>query len=247
LTVETIVVILHVGSFKEVTMFFDPLYFLFMVPAFLLSLWAQLKVKSAVAKFSKIPNSSNLTGAQVADAILKTTGISDVEIEPTDGVLSDHYDPSKKVLRLSRDVFYGRSIVSAGIAAHEVGHAIQHKNAYSPLVLRQTLAPAAMFGSNISWILILLGFILSSAKMLWLGIGLFSLAVLFTLITLPVEFDASRRAKEVLLSMGLVSNYDREGVSAVLNAAAMTYVAAAATAILQLIYLILRAQSSSRD
>jgi len=247
LTVETIVVILHVGSFEEVTMFFDPLYFLFMVPAFLLSLWAQLKVKSAVAKFSKIPNSSNLTGAQVADAILKTTGITDVEIEPTEGVLSDHYDPSKKVLRLSRDVFYGRSIVSAGIAAHEVGHAIQHKNAYSPLVLRQTLAPAAMFGSNISWILILLGFILSSVKMLWLGIGLFSLAVLFTLITLPVEFDASRRAKEVLLSMGLVSNYDREGVSAVLNAAAMTYVAAAATAILQLIYLILRAQSSSRD
>lgn len=228
-------------------MFFDPVYFLFLAPALLLSVWAQLKVKGATAKYSQVPSSSGMTGAQIARAILDAFGVSGVRVEMTEGFLSDHYDPLKKVLRLSEGVYHGRSVTAAGIAAHEVGHALQHKAAYKPLILRQTLAPAAMFGSQVSWILILIGFVLASTTMLWLGIGLFSLAVLFTLITLPVEFDASRRAREHLLQLGLVSNADRAGVSAVLNAAAMTYVAAAATAILQLLYFIFRATASSRD
>ncbi len=227
--------------------YFDPLYFLFLAPALLLSLWAQFKVKGATSKYSQVPSSSGMTGAQIARAILDAHGVSGVGIEMADGVLSDHYDPSKKVLRLSEGVYHGRSVTAAGIAAHEVGHAIQHKAAYRPLVLRQTLAPAAMFGSNLSWILLLVGVVLASTTLMWAGIGLFSLAVLFTLVTLPVEFDASRRAKEVLLQLGLVSNSDRAGVSAVLNAAAMTYVAAAATAVLQLLYFIFRATSSSRE
>lgn len=228
-------------------MWFDPLYLLFIAPALLLSLWAQIKVKGATTKYSQVPSSSGMTGAQVARTILDAHGVTGVGIEMADGVLSDHYDPTKKVLRLSEGVYHGRSVTAAGIAAHEVGHAIQHKVAYRPLVLRQTLAPAAMFGSNISWILLLIGTVVQSTSMMWLGIGLFSLAVLFTLVTLPVEFDASRRAKEILLQMGLVSNSDRAGVSAVLNAAAMTYVAAAATAILQLLYFVFRASTSSRE
>jgi len=228
-------------------MWFDPTYLLFIAPAMLLSLWAQWKVKSAVTRYSQVPSSSGMTGAQVARTILDANAVPDVRIEIADGVLSDHYDPSKKVLRLSEGVYHGRSVTAAGIAAHEVGHAIQHKLAYGPLVLRQTLAPAAMWGSNLSWILLLIGFVLASTTMMWLGIGLFSLAVLFTLITLPVEFDASRRAKEILPRLGLVSSSDRAGVSAVLNAAAMTYVAAAAAAILQLLYFVFRASSSSRD
>lgn len=228
-------------------MFFDPLYFLFLAPALLLSLWAQVKVKGATGKYSKVPSSSGMTGAQIARTILDANAVSGVGIEMADGVLSDHYDPAKKVLRLSEGVYHGRSVTAAGIAAHEVGHALQHKLAYRPLVLRQTLAPAAMFGSNLSWILILIGVVLASTPLMWAGIGLFSIAVLFTLVTLPVEFDASRRAKEVLPQLGLVSNADRAGVSAVLNAAAMTYVAAAATAILQLLYFIFRATSSSRE
>lgn len=228
-------------------MVFDPLYLLFLGPALLLSLWAQVKVKGATSKYSKVPSSSGMTGAQIARTILDANGVSGVGIEMADGVLSDHYDPTKRVLRLSEGVYHGRSVTAAGIAAHEVGHAIQHKAAYRPLVLRQTLAPAAMFGSNLSWIFILIGMVLASTTMMWVGIGLFSLAVLFTLVTLPVEFDASRRAKEVLTQLGLVASSDRAGVSAVLNAAAMTYVAAAATAILQLLYFVFRAMSSSRE
>lgn len=228
-------------------MWFDPLYLLFLAPAMLLSLWAQVKVKGATAKYSKVPSSAGMTGAQVARTILDAHGVAAVGIEMVDGVLSDHYDPSKKVLRLSEGVYHGRSVTAAGIAAHEVGHAIQHKAAYRPLVLRQALAPAAMFGSNLSWILMLVGVVLASTTLMWAGIALFSLAVLFTLVTLPVEFDASRRAKETLPQLGLVSNSDRAGVSAVLNAAAMTYVAAAATAILQLLYFIFRATASSRE
>ncbi len=223
-------------------MIFDPLYLLLVAPALLLSLWAQFKVKRAFAKYSKIPSSSGLTGAQVARAILDGNGITGVPIEITGGMLSDNYDPSKRVLHLSEAVYSGRSIAAAGIAAHECGHALQHKAAYAPLVLRQTMAPAAILGSNLSWILIMAGLFLHVAGLAWAGIALFSVAVVFTVVTLPVEFDASRRAKQVLPQMGLVATSDREGVAAVLDAAAMTYVAAAATAILQLVYFILRAR-----
>lgn len=227
-------------------MFFDPLYLLMILPALILSIWAQAKVKRAFHKYSEVRSSSGMTGAQVAQAILDANGVHGVPIEVSHGMLSDHYDPAHKVLRLSEDVFHGRSIAAAGIAAHECGHALQHKAAYTPLVLRQTIAPMAMWGSNLSWILMLAGFFLQAVSLIWGGIALFSVAVLFTLITLPVEFDASRRAKLVLPQLGLVSPSDREGVSAVLNAAAMTYVAAAATALLQLLYFVLRA-TSSRD
>jgi len=224
-------------------MWFDPMYLVFMIPGFLLSLWAQLKVKGAFKKYSQIASSSGMTGAQIARTILDSNGVTGVRIELANGMLSDHYDPANRVLRLSEPVFHGRSVAAAGIAAHEVGHAIQHKMAYSPLVLRQTLAPLAMIGSNVSWLLLLGGVFLQWSGLMWAGVGLFSLAVLFTLVTLPVEFDASRRARELLPQLGLVSGSDRDGVSAVLSAAAMTYVAAAATAILQLVYFILRAQS----
>ena len=228
-------------------MFFDPMYFLILAPALILGLWAQWRVKRTVARFSQVASSSGMTGAQVARAILDANGVDGVQIEHSSGgFLSDHYDPAKRVLRLSDAVYSSRSIAAAGIAAHEVGHALQHKAAYTPLVLRQTLAPAAVTGSNISWIMMLAGFFLHISGLVWAGIAMFSLAVVFTLVTLPVEFDASRRAKEILPQMGLVSNSDRAGVSAVLDAAAMTYVAAAATALLQLLYFIMRA-SSSRD
>jgi len=226
-------------------MFFDPMYLLYLAPGLLLTLWAQFKVKRAMSRYSKVPSSSGMTGSQVARAILDRYAGRDVQIEITGGVMSDHYDPSKRILRLSEDVYHGRSVAAVGIAAHEAGHAIQHKMAYGPLVLRQTLAPAAIWGSNLSWILIVVGTMVSMT-VAWIGVALFALAVAFTLVTLPVEFNASRRAKEVLSQMGLVSSSDRDGAAAVLNAAAMTYVAAAATAILQLFYFLTRL-SGSRD
>lgn len=228
-------------------MFFDPLYLVFLAPALILSLWAQTRVKRAVKRYSKVASSSGMTGAQVAQAILDANGIGGVRIEAVSGNLTDHYDPSKRVLRLSETVYGSRSVTAAGIAAHEVGHALQHAGSYGPLVLRQTLAPAASWGSNLSWILMLIGFFMASAALLWGGIALFSVAVLFTLVTLPVEFDASKRAREVLPRLGLVADSDRQGVDKVLSAAAMTYVAAAATAVLQLLYFVLRATAGSRD
>jgi Zn-dependent membrane protease YugP len=224
-------------------MFFDPLYLMLLAPALILSVWAQAKVKRSYAKFAKVPSSTGLSGAEIAQRILSSNGLHHVKIEQVSGFLGDHYDPSKRVLRLSPDVYAGRSVAAAGIAAHECGHALQHQASYTPLVLRQTLAPAAIWGSNLSWILILAGMFLNLTGLTWVGIGLFSLAVLFSLITLPVEFDASKRAKAILPSLGLVGPNDRDGVAAVLNAAAMTYVAAAATAVLQLLYFLMRANS----
>jgi Zn-dependent membrane protease YugP len=224
---------------------FDPLYLLMIAPAMILSLWAQWKVKHNYKKYAAVPSSSGLTGAQVAKAILSGNGLHAVRIEEVQGVLTDHYDPASRVLRLSPGVYGGRSVSAAGIAAHECGHALQHAAAYGPLALRQTLAPAAIWGSKLSWIFIMVGMVVHSlASLTWVGIGLFSLAVAFSLITLPVEFDASRRAKKILPTLGLVSASDRDGVAAVLNAAAMTYVAAAAAAILTLVYFLLRANGS---
>lgn len=227
-------------------MFFDPLYLMLLAPALILSLWAQWRVKRNFARYAEIPSSTGLTGAQVARQILDGNGIRNVGVEEVQGFLSDHYDPAHRVLRLSPGVYRSRSIAAAGIAAHEAGHALQHAKAYGPLALRTALVPAAQIGSNLSWLLLMAGMVLQWGGLMWAGIALFSAAVLFSLVTLPVEFDASRRAKEVLPTLGLVSSSDREGVSAVLNSAAMTYVAAAATAVLQLIYFVLRA-NSSRD
>lgn len=222
-------------------LFFDPLYLLFIAPGFLLALGAQVWVKSAMKKYSRLRATSGLTGAQAATEILRRNGVGDVRVERVSGFLSDHYDPRKKVLRLSPDNYDGTSVAALGIAAHEAGHALQHRDRYAPLVLRQSLAPVAMFGSNISWLLLIIGFVLQSAMLVKIGVLLFAAAVVFTLVTLPVEFNASRRAKKLLPNLGFIRpGAETNGVAAVLNAAAMTYVAAAVTAIMQLLYFLLR-------
>ena len=229
--------------------YFDPLYMLMIVVTLAFSLWATARVKSAFARFSRVPSGTGYTGAQVARKILDQNGLFNVPVEPVgnqmmlfggDGMLSDHYDPTKKIVRLSPQVYGSASIAAQAIAAHECGHAVQHAKAYSPLVARNAMAPVAMFGSHASYVLIFLGFIMHAMAMVKLGILLFTAAVIFQLITLPVEFDASRRAKAFLTDYGMIAPPDRHGVSAVLNAAAWTYVAAAAAAVLNLLYLLLR-------
>lgn len=216
---------------------FDPMYLLFIAPGMLLAMWAQAKVHSAYAMGNQARASSGLSGAEAAAQILARFGIQDVRIEPIKSLLGDHYDPREKVLRLSPDVYSGRSLSSLGIAAHEVGHAIQHATNYGPLALRAGLLPVAAFGSHISFILIMAGlFIASFAWLAWVGIALFGVAVLFQLVTLPVEFDASRRARAILTSSGMITSSEDQVVGKVLNAAALTYVAAAVTALLQLLY-----------
>jgi hypothetical protein len=219
----------------------DPLYLMMMAPVLLLSLYASIKVKSAFKKFSKIASRSGLTGAEVAKRILNNSGIGNVTVVETRGFLSDHYDPIKKVVRLSPDVFNGKSISSIGVAAHETGHAIQHAQLYRPLMLRNAIAPTASIGSSFSWIIITLGFVIGSMGLVQVGIVFFSLVVVFQLITLPVEFNASERAKGILLSHGILSSDEMVGVKSVLSAAAMTYVAAAVSAVMTLLYFLMRA------
>ena len=216
--------------------FFDPVYFLYVGPAILLALWAQVKVKSAYAHASKIPARSGLSGAETAQRILNVHGISNVAIEPADSFLGDHYDPKHKVLRLSPDVYHGRSLASLGIAAHEVGHAIQDATAYGPLAFRSGLVPMASIGSNMSVGLIFAGIILGFTGLAVVGLALFGVVVLFQLVNLPVEFNASKRARQVLLANGMVTTEEDRVVGKVLSAAAMTYVAATITAIVTLLY-----------
>jgi len=222
------------------TMFyFDPLYFLYALPPMLLGLWAQFKVKSAFKKYSQIPTQSGINGAEAARRILERGGISQVKVEATRGMLSDHYDPRHKALRLSEDVYGMASIASVGVAAHEAGHALQDKTGYAPLQIRSIMVPAVSIGSNVGPILFMAGMFLAGTlgtTLAWAGIALFGSTALFALVTLPVEFDASRRAKELLVSQGIVSRAEMQGVNAVLDAAALTYVAAAAQAIMQLVY-----------
>jgi hypothetical protein len=231
----------------DAMMWFDPMYFVILAPAIVLGLWAQLRVKSAYHAASQVRAASGLTGAQVAHDILEAHGIRGIGIEPSHGYLSDHYDPRAKVMRLSPDVFQGRSVAALGIAAHEAGHAVQDHVHYGPLKLRNGIVPFAMVGSNLSWILIIIGLAIGATGtlvgtwMIWGGIVLFSIVVLFQLINLPVEFDASRRAKDLLQSSGLVAQGEEaRAMNRVLNAAALTYVAATLTAVLQLVYLVLR-------
>ncbi len=217
--------------------FIDPSYFLFVGPAILLALWAQWRVKSAFAHGKKCPAQSGLTGAQAAQQILDQHGIRDVRIESIQSFLGDHYDSRKKVLRLSPEVYQGRSLASLGIAAHEAGHAIQHSVGYAPLVVRKALVPMASVGSKLSFILILAGVLIAAFQPLAIvGLVLFSAVVLFQIVNLPVEFNASRRARAVLISGGMISQAEDATVAKVLNAAAMTYVAATITAIAQLLY-----------
>lgn len=220
---------------------FDPLYLAFMIPGLLLSLWASWKVKSTFREFSQVGSRSGMTGAQAAAALLRAQGISGVTIEETPGFLADHYDPGSRTLRLSPDVMRGRSLAALGVAAHEAGHAIQHARAYGPLKFRSYVVKPAAIGSNLGFLLAALGAGVQATGLVWLGIGLFSLFVVFTLVTLPVEFDASKRAVAALESNGIIYPDEAPGTRAVLTAAAMTYVAAAVGAVLQLLYLLWRA------
>jgi Zn-dependent membrane protease YugP len=222
-------------------MFFDPT-FLLLIPALILSLYAQFKVNSTFNKFLEVQASSGRTGAQVARDLLDYNQLSDVPVELTPGTLSDHYDPRTRVLRLSPEVYHGRSLASLGVAAHETGHAVQHAQAYVPLTLRNGIFPLANFGSNLGFILFFVGIVFFRGNnfLLDLGIILFSFFVAFTLLTLPVEFNASSRALAMLSDRGyLRQGEEMNGAKKVLNAAALTYLAAAAMAILQLVRMLL--------
>jgi Zn-dependent membrane protease YugP len=221
--------------------FFDPLYFLLIAPAILLSLIAQIWVQSAYSKYRNIPNMRGLSGAEAAAYMLQAKGVMDVNIEMTSGFLSDHYDPRDKTLRLSPDVYQGRNIAAIGIACHEAGHALQHAYEYAPLKLRTALVPITMIGTNLAWPLLFIGFIFHAMSLIKLGILFFSGAVLFQLVTLPVEFNASARALAAIRETGLLTMDELSGARQVLTAAAMTYVAAAVTSIMQLLYFLLRA------
>ncbi|MBN1499156.1 MAG: zinc metallopeptidase [Spirochaetes bacterium] len=225
----------------------DPLYWSLMIPFLLLSLIASMRVKSAFALYSRSGIAKGATGAQIAEYILRQNNIHDVRIERSGGFLSDHYDPSSGVIRLSPKVFDSTSIAAVGVAAHEAGHVLQHKQNYSLMSLRNLLVPTASIGSNFSYIVIFLGFIINSAGLIKIGIFLFAAVVLFQIVTLPVELDASARAKKMLLSYGIISSSEASGVSSVLNAAAWTYVAAAASSIATLFYFLLRAGMLGSD
>lgn len=215
------------------------LYLLFSLPALLLGLWAQFKTQSAFRRNAQIRTARGMTGAQVARQVLDGNGLYDVRVERVQGFLSDHYDPSKRMLRLSPDVHDGQSLSAAGVAAHEAGHAIQHKLGYAPLQLRSAMVPTVQIGSWIGPIIFIVGFLMVGAlgtTLAWVGVGLFAAVALFALVTLPVEFDASRRAKQQLVASGAVIGNEMRGVNAVLDAAALTYVAGAVQAISTLLY-----------
>jgi Zn-dependent membrane protease YugP len=228
-------------------MYFDPLYFVFMLPGLALALCAQAKTRGAYSKYSEYRNLQNLTGAQVARTILDSQGLQDVVIEETPGELSDHYDPTTKVLRLSPGVGRIPSVAAMGIAAHEVGHAIQDKAGYAPMRARAGLVPITQLGSQIGFYMLLGGLLLNIFGLAVLGLVLFSLGAVSALVTLPVEFDASRRAMAALQSNGLVTTTEYDGAKAVLNAAAWTYVAGFVSSILMVLYYALAVFGRSRD
>ncbi len=224
---------------KGAFMYFDTYYLILVVPTLLLSLWAQFKVKSTFSKYSKKANGKGITGAQAAAYLLRANNISDVKLGHIAGSLTDHYDPSSKVLRLSEPVFDKATIAAVGVAAHETGHAIQHATKYGPLVLRSTLVPIANIGSSAGPWLAILGIIFSWGFLVNIGLLLFGCSVLFYLVTLPVEFNASNRAVAILSKTGTLTQEELKGVKKVLSAAALTYVASALTAVANLLRLVL--------
>jgi hypothetical protein len=220
-------------------MFFDPLYFIFALPALVLAFWAQWRVQSNFKKYSQFQVKTQLTGEQVARRILQANGLTYVSVEPVEGFLSDHYDPAHQVLRLSPDVYYGKSLAAAGVAAHEVGHALQDNHGYLPLKLRSAMVPSVLVGSWVGPLIFMAGLFAApmiGTSLAWLGIALFAGTALFALITLPVELDASRRAKGLLTTLGIVQTAEMQVVNHVLDAAALTYVAAAGQAVATLLY-----------
>jgi Zn-dependent membrane protease YugP len=221
------------------------LYIIMLAPALLLGLWAQMRVKSAFAKAEQVP--APLSGAAAARHVLDSAGLHDVAIEQVEGFLSDHYDPRHKVLRLSPHVYQERSMAAVGIAAHEAGHALQDAKRYAPLVIRNAVVPVASFGGGISTLLLMIGVMMGAAGLIQLGIIAYSAVVFFQLVNLPVEFDASNRAKAQLDMLGIVPASQQQFVREVLNAAAWTYVAGTLQAVMTLLYFILRFGGSSRE
>jgi len=218
-------------------MFYNSTYLLFMAPAFILTMLAQLYVNSSYKKWGRMQASSGLSGADAAARLTRSAGLYNVKIEGIRGKLTDHYDPRSKVLRLSEGVYGGNSVASLAIAAHELGHAMQDQDEYFPLRLRAMIVPAVNIGSYLGWILIMLGLFLQMVNLAWLGVIVFSGGALFALVTLPVELNASARAKAMLTTSGLIrTEEEQRGVNTVLNAAALTYIAALFTAIMQLLY-----------
>ena len=221
-------------------MIFDPMYFLFILPGVGLSLWASARVKSTFNKYSKVPTQRGLTGKQAAEELLRGAGITDVTVVRSQGMLSDHYNPVNKTLALSQAVHDSTSVAAIGVATHEAGHAIQHARHYAPLWVRSALVPTANIGSSIGYVAMLIGLFMSSTGMVLIGAVLFSAVLLFQVVTLPVEFDASHRAKALVLDYGIVTARERAGIDKVLNAAALTYVAAAVSTALTLLYFLWR-------
>ncbi len=218
-------------------LFFDTRYLLFMAPAFILMLLVQLYVNSAYKKWSRIPSRSRISGSQAAQRLIRAGGLYNVQVEAVRGKLTDHYDPRSKVLRLSQGVYEGSSVASLAITAHELGHAMQDHEGYALLRFRSALVPAVNIGSYMGWIFIILGLLLRIPGLAWAGVAVFSGGALFALATIPVELNASARARRLLVETGLINGEDeKRGVNNVLNAAALTYVAALVTAILQLLY-----------
>ncbi|MET3943027.1 Zn-dependent membrane protease YugP [Paenibacillus sp. PvP094] len=209
--------------------------FVLIIIAFLLSLWAQFRVKSTFNRWAGVQNLNGMTGYDAARHMLDANGLHDVPIEPVRGALSDHYDPINRVVRLSEPVYYENSISAVSVACHEVGHAIQHKESYPMLALRHRIFPIVNFASGLAPFLLIAGFIFNAMNLVGLGIIFFSVTVAFQLITLPVEFNASNRAREIMVSEGYIRNEEEKGVAKVLNAAALTYVAAALISLLELI------------
>jgi uncharacterized protein len=227
-------------------MFFDPMYLMFALPGLALALLASMITKMTFKHYSEVASSYGLTGAQAAKKLLVYSGVNNVTIEETSGFLSDHYDPMAKKLRLSPSVFQSKSLAAIGVACHEAGHALQHAQGFAPLHIRSALVPATNISSWLSYIVITLGFVMHSQQFILLGAIIFSAAVLFSIITLPVEWDASRRAKLLMVKTNIVTEREAGDAAKVLNAAFMTYVAAAVSAILTLLYYLMRAGVFSR-
>ncbi len=224
--------------------FWDPTFIL-LIPAIILAAYAQFLVSSRFSQYSRVRSSFGYTGSQLARQLLDNAGLYDIKIERVKGNLTDHYDPRKRVVRLSQATHDSTSIAALGVVAHEIGHAIQDKEKYVPLVVRNSVVPVAQFGTSLSWILFIIGLLMVSPILIRAGIIVFSAFVFFTLVTLPVEFNASTRAKKLLASMGMPAP-ELKGVSSVLGAASMTYVASSATAILQLLRMLLIAGALGR-
>ena len=218
-----------------------------MFPGLLLGIYAQIKLSSTYRKYMQIGNSRGLTGAQAAREILDEAGLRQMPVEEVGGHLTDHYDPRKKALFLSSENYHGNSIAAVGVSAHEAGHALQHKAAYAPLKLRMMLVPATQFASTAVYGIFIASFLFGLAKLAWIAVGVFGVITLFQIVTLPVEFDASRRAKEQLLRLGLIDNREGVAVGRVLNAAALTYVAAMIAGAMELLHWFLIARASDRD